>query len=213
MEFPGNTNKEKEAAAKPVAKKAKSKPKTVERVVTTEVIVKKQSLGRRFKEVFFGGDSRTAVHYIGTEVLLPALRDMIVNATTKGVERVIYGDVAPRRPSGPNTRVNYQTPISRQGHRSPYDRPPHPAYSPARGVRHEISDLIFANSREAEVVLERMIDIIDNYDMVSIADMHELAGLPSSHVDHKWGWSDLRSSEVRQTRDGFIIEFPPLEQI
>lgn len=210
MDFPSNTNKEKEAKVKAHSKK----DKVIEKVVTGEVVIRKKSLGTKFKEVFIGGESKAAIRYIGTEVLLPALRNMIVDATTKGIERVIYGEAAPRRPVGPNTRVSYNTPVSRQGHRSPYDRPPHPAYSPAsRGTRFEVSDLIFATSGEANAVLERMIDIVDKYDLVSVADMHELAGVPSSHIHHKWGWSDLRYATVQQTRDGFIIEFPELEPI
>ncbi len=35
------------------------------------------------------------------------------------------------------------------------------------------------------MVLERMNDIIDTYEVVSVADLHDLVGRPKSYVDEK----------------------------
>lgn len=59
------------------------------------------------------------------------------------------------------------------------------------------------------MVLERLNDIIDRYEVASVADLHELVGLPTTHVDNKWGWENVRYAEVRQIREGFLLDLPP----
>jgi len=62
-------------------------------------------------------------------------------------------------------------------------------------------------------VVERLIDILDKYEVVSLADLYDLLGLPTSPIDNKWGWTVLKQVEIRQTREGYLIELPPLEEI
>ncbi len=54
---------------------------------------------------------------------------------------------------------------------------------------------------------------IEQYEVVSVSDLNELLGLPSSHVDNKWGWTNLSTIDTKQVREGFRISFPPLEEI
>ena len=58
-----------------------------------------------------------------------------------------------------------------------------------------------------------MNDIIDTYEVVTVADLNELVGFPTNHVDNKWGWSYLADVQVRQIREGYLIDFPPAEPI
>jgi len=63
------------------------------------------------------------------------------------------------------------------------------------------------------MVVERLTDVVDMYEVVSVADMYDLLGLPSTPIDNKWGWTHLPNIEVRQTRDGYKISMPPVEEI
>lgn len=203
MDFPSNSAKSRFGDGK--------KPeKNVTKVVTMEVTTRKRPLGARFKDVFIGGESKAALRYVGYEVLLPALRNMIVDTTTKGIERVIYGDAAPRREYGSNTRIAYNSPVSRYGHRPGYSQSPLNRPTPSRSRNAEI-ELLFGSREEAERVLEMMAEIVDTWEFASVADLHELSGLPSVHTDQKWGWSNLTSASVRQIREGFVIDFPPVQ--
>ena len=58
-----------------------------------------------------------------------------------------------------------------------------------------------------------MNDIIDTYEVVSVADLNELVGLPTSYMDNKWGWIYLGDVQVRQIREGFLIDLPSAEPI
>jgi hypothetical protein len=73
--------------------------------------------------------------------------------------------------------------------------------------------VIVGTREEAELVIERLIDVLDKYDVVSLAALYELLGLETSYIDNKWGWTNLSSAQVRQIRQGYLLELPPLEEI
>jgi hypothetical protein len=90
--------------------------------------------------------------------------------------------------------------------------PDQPPYAPPRR-RQDVGEIILISRDEAELVIERLTDIIDKYEVASVADLHDLVGLPTTYVDNKWGWSVLNSVGVRQIREGFLIDLPPVEPI
>lgn len=206
QDYHGNSKKKKAAIGK------EEKPKVLARVTSDDVVVQKKSLGRKAKDLFIEADFKGVIHYVAVDVLLPAARNMIVDASTKGIERMMYGESVRRGRSihsgGP--RITYNNPVSR-GFGEPrfaprVDRNP-------RGQRKTADDYIISSREEAELVLERMNDIIDNYDVVSVADLCELVGLPASHTDNKWGWGYLGNVPIRQIREGYLIDLPPAEPI
>ena len=147
-EFPANSHKSKEKA------KPEKVEKNIEAVIKGEVIQKKKPFGAKFKEVFLGAELKTASRYIASDVLLPAVRNMIVEATSRGIERLIYGDSAPPRRSGyggGGTRVNYNRAGERFG-------PQQRAYLPGqsreiRPRRQDIADIVLMNREDAEIVV------------------------------------------------------------
>ena len=208
MDYQGNSNKEKEPKPK----------KEIEKVVTTEVVIKKKSIGSKFREVFIAADIRSVQQYLLYDVLIPAVRNTIVDATTKGIQRVMYGESAVRRRDfGPGPRVTtYNRPVDR-GFQSPIDARSYSGRTPPdrdpRPQRHDREDPVLSSREEAALVLERMNDIIDTYEAVSVADFHELLGLPSNHVDNKWGWIYLGDVQIQQIREGYLINLPSAEPI
>lgn len=205
--FPSNSDKQK-------SDKKDAPEKHVEKVVTGEVIQKKKPFSERFKGVFLGGELRQVSGYIVAEVLLPALRNLLVDATSKGVERMVYGESQVRRTSS-GSRAQYtsynNTPLSRGRGRGGYlpDQPRGGSY----GSRNTVLDPILENHEQAELVLERMLDIIEQFDAVSVADLNTLLGMPTTYIDNKWGWTDLRYATVRQIREGYLIDLPPTESL
>lgn len=201
------------------SKQDKPPEKKVERVVTGEVVVKQPSVSTRFKNIFFGGDFHTASEYVVSQVLLPALRNLIVESISRGTDRLIYGDSINRPPSRPSIgttgyapRVQYNNPVSRQGAGgSTYS--PKPPWQVSAPGRRAFEDVTFGAKEDAEAVIEAMITIVDQYDIVSVADLNELIGMPSAHTDHKWGWGNLASIQLNQTKDGWTVTFPPVEEI
>lgn len=204
-EFPGNSKT-------PRPQPAASEERKIEQVVTSSVEKRKRSLLKRFTEIFVGGDSKSVIQYVFSEVLVPQIKDMATEAASSGFERLIYGESRPHRRPGPGGRsagpTNYtrysvrgNNPLGRAG---AADDRRQPVQSQSRGV----DDLLFASRPEAELVLDRMYDLLKDYESASVADLFSLVGLSSSYTDQKWGWTDLHGSQIRRTRDGYILEFP-----
>jgi hypothetical protein len=206
MDFPSNSHYEKKGKKKPVAEK-----EPVEKVVEGPVIVRKKPLGRRFKELIFGEDFRGATRYIAADVLLPAVRNMVVDATTKGIERMVYGDNAPRTRSGSGrSKTTYNSPISRSRSVMIPDQPPfHSRHE--RGL--EVRDIILSSRLEAERVVEELMDMVEEYQYATVADFYSLLGHPTTFVDNQWGWSALHYIEIRQIREGWLLDMPSPEPI
>lgn len=219
-EYQGNSKKSKE--------KDPDVPidKGLDRVVVGEVIIKKRSVGRRFKDIFVEADMRTVIRYVTTDILIPAAKNVAVDSVKGGIDRLIYGDAAVRRRSiiGSGPRTQYHNPMAGRPY-SPSDSilgriappvSPEPRQQTRRyadNMRYPDDIIVLPSRDEAELVLERLEDALDKYQMVSLADFKRLIGHPQTHVDYKWGWTFLGGSTISQVRDGWILELPPAEPI
>jgi hypothetical protein len=210
MDYQGNSRKSKDEA---LADKIPAKQ--LEKVVTSEVVQKPKSLGSKFKTVFLGGDLKEATRYVIAEVLFPALRNTIVEIMNKGTERIVYGESS-RRMRAPVNRpyIQYNNPMANRYPPDPRDR----AYLPDQPRRsrigsRDLENIIVGTRSDAENVVERLIDIVDQYQVASVGDLYALLGLNSSHVDEKYGWTLLNNVQVRQVREGYLIDLPLPEEI
>jgi hypothetical protein len=188
----------------------------VEKVVSSEVIVQKKPLGRKFKEMLIEADFRSVGRYIVSDLIFPAIKDTIVNVTTKGVERAVYGESAIRRRNvmmgGRTSYTSYSSGVNREYPRDPR-LAPSSRHTMPRASRPARDDYIISSREEADLILEKMNDVIEQYDFVSVAVFNELMGLPSSYVDEKWGWVYLGDARIREIREGYLIDLPPADTI
>lgn len=201
----------------PNSKRTRQEPKKVERVTSADAVRRKKPLGRQFRETFFGGDARTASQYVFLNVLIPSAKEMIVEVGQSMIERIVYGEhrTARRRggpPSGAMGHVNYRGISS--GSR-PDDRPPMPrSVSRQSRARHNFDEIVLSSRPDAEEVLDRMFDLLSQYEQASVADLYELVGLEVTHTDHKWGWTDLHGAHVERLRSGgYLLDLPDPEPL
>jgi hypothetical protein len=174
-------------------------------------------LGRKFKDLFIGADFNSVFNYVLVDVMIPAAKNMIVDGVYQGIQRTMYGESAVRKRYsgiGPRSITTYNAPVNRgySGSSAPLRNAPPPTPGP-RSLRTMNEDYIVSTREEGDLVLERMNDILEVYEIVSVADLNELVGYPTTHIDNKFGWTDLRGSAVRQVRDGFLIDLPQVEPI
>lgn len=209
-EFPGNSKHPRTPESEP------DREKKIESVVTNPVESRKKPLFRRVMGIFIGGDSKSVVNYVLMDVLVPQAKEMLADATSQGIERMIYGESRPghrrgysARPGGGPTRYNQyavrgNNPLGRAG---ADDRRPM-----AEPRTQDVDDLLFATQPEAELTLDRMYDLLNDYDTVSIADLNSLLGRSSSFTDQKWGWTNLKGSRIYKNlgsrNRGYILELP-----
>ena len=178
-----------------------SERKKVEPVVKGTV-KKKKNNARVLANTFISEDIQKVKSYVLMDVLIPAVKKAISDIVTNGIEMILYGETRDRRNSSSAHTVSYRSYYEDRDRRD--DR-----RSESRiRAGYSYDDLVFDNRMEAEDVLNRMEEIIDQYKIVSVADMYDLANVSCCHTDYNYGWSDIRSAEVISVRDGYIIKMP-----
>lgn len=208
-EFPSNRHKER-------AKNEKPEEKQVQKVIQTEVVRRKQPLGKRLAQTFVGGDARSVWGYVAFDVLIPAAKDMFADAVSQGVERMIFGEVRStsrrtgRRPNDPYISYNrYSGGMRRQ---EP-DRGSRQTISRRARASHDFDEIILSTRVEADEVIDRLFDLIAKYESATVADLYDLVGISGSYTDDKWGWLDLRGGGVTRVRNGYLLDLPKPEPL
>lgn len=163
---------------------------------------KRQSTGKRLKETFIHDDGKSVGEYILFDVLIPAAQNMIYDGVTEGLSRTLFGS---SRPSSNRIRPNNYTNYGSMG-RTSYS--PNRAMSQRSRREHDFDEIVIDSRDEAEEVLDRMRDLVDDYGVCTVADLYDLAGITAEFVDETWGWDDFRSATVRRTRAGYLLDLP-----
>lgn len=205
MDFPPNSQKA----------RVPDEPKKIERVTSAETVRRKRGLGRRLKETFIEGDSKTAMEYVTRNVVIPSVREMFAEAIHSGIDKLIHGEVMrPRRGSGGGRPTTDYHTMSGSG---PSRRAAQPQQMLSRSSRErqEFDEIIMPSRADAETVLEHMYELLARFDSVSVAEFYALTGVQSSHVDHRWGWTDLRGTKpVRYgNTKQHVLSLPKPEQL
>ena len=186
--------------------------KEITRVTTSEVKRKKKSLRKQFSETFVAGDAKSAIRYVVLDVMLPAAKDMIVEAGSQGIEKLIFGESRRRGssapPSGPTGYVSYNRFSGIMGNRPSVLNSSQRALSRQARARHDFDEIVLESRAEAEEVIDRLFDLVSRYESATVADLYELVGLASAHTDNKWGWVDIRGAGVSRTRGGYLLDLP-----
>lgn len=204
--YSSNSHKDREKAEK-------TKREPVEKVITGEVVQRKKPLSRKIAETFTGDDMHSVGHFILFDVILPAAKAMISDAASQGVERMLFGDSRRRngimggsKPGGGN-HTSYNRMYS-DGNVSVSRSMSHRARA-----SHDFDEIVLATRGEAEDVLDRLGDLVDNYDVATVSDLYDLVGITGNFTDDKWGWTDLRGSDVRRVREGYMLILPKTQPI
>ena len=53
-----------------------------------------------------------------------------------------------------------------------------------------------------------MIDLIDEYGVVSVKDLYSYAGKKTDYTKEKYGWYDLSNASVERVREGYLLKLP-----
>lgn len=195
-EYQPNSHK---AKAESESTELTTKGKKIQKVVNGTVKTKSNEK-RKLANIFISEDAANVKSYVFMDVLVPAIKKAIFDIVTDGIDMVLYGESRGHRNKSGN-KISY---------RSYYDgkRDERRDSGYRAGSRFDYDDLIFDSRGEAEAVREQMIDIIDTYGFVTVADMYDMAGLPSPYTSSKYGWTNIRTAETVRVRDGYVLKLP-----
>jgi hypothetical protein len=211
-EFPPNSQR----PIRPIPSKAE--PKKVEQVVTGEVIRRKKPLSRRFAEIFVGQNPRSAATFVAFDVLIPAAKDAFADAISQGFERIIFGEARSSsrraggyRPSNVPGHTSYNR-YSSSGPMRPQNEPRQELSRRAR-ASHDFGEIILPTRVEADEVIDHLCNIVEKYEVATVADLYDLIGIEGAYTDDNWGWTDLRDAGVQRIRNGYLLNLPRPEPI
>lgn len=179
------------------AEQAKSSEKKVDKVVSGNVKTRKKSEIHKFKDTIFAEDVNSVKSYLFMDVLVPAIKKAIFETVTNGVDMMLYGEVGGKKRSTYD-RVSYRD----------YSKSDRPSSSRST-TSFDLDEISFDNRGDAETVLDRMTDILEEYGVVSVADLYDMIGKTAPFTANRWGWSSIRTAETVRGRGGeYFLKLP-----
>ncbi len=189
--------------------RTETKKKKFESVVTGTVKKEEAPAEKSFFKTFVQEELPNIGRYIVKDLLIPTLLDVIEDS----VHVMLRGTSSKRRPYGSRS-VSYRERSLSGVYRS--DRTERRRERSVPKDIYEFEKVHFMTRDDAERVLSIMQESLDTYDVVSVSDFYDLAGLPVlSNTATLYGWTNLDNATIRRDRDGddFIICLPPVRPL
>ena len=191
-----NRNKQKEETIG----KAPVNEKRAEKVVHGKVKTKKNEM-RKLTNVFISEDASNVKNYIIMDVIVPAVKKALYDLVVGALDITLYGGRGNgKRPSADKVSYRDYNSISKSGDR---------LYEGTRTTSgYSYDDIVVETRGEAEAVLSRMDEIMEEYEIVRVADLYDLVGITGDYTDNKYGWTNIRNASIVRVRDGYKINMP-----
>lgn len=199
-EYQPNSHRSKELQATELPTERK-----VEKVVNGKAKTR-ENKNRRFADIFISEDAANVKSYIFMDVLVPAIKKAVSDIVTDGIDMILYGgtggsDGRSRRKSSDKISYRSYYDSRRDGHQ---DGP---------RSRFEYDDIVFETRGEAEAVRREMLEVIDRYGFVTVADMYDMADLTAPYTSNNYGWVNIRNAEPVRVKGGYVLKLPKASPI
>jgi hypothetical protein len=175
--------------------------KRVEKIVRGKVRTKKNEV-RRFTDVFLAEDISNVKEYIIFDILAPIIKRGFYDLIVSSLDITLFGGRGQngKRPTADKVSYRDYNSMSRRDDRGSSSRT-------TSGYSYD--DIILETRGEAEAVLSRLDEIMEEYQIVRVADLYDLVGITGEHTDNKYGWTNIRNAEIERLRDGgYRIKMP-----
>lgn len=187
-----NSHKFKEAQLQAATQQEEKK---IEKVIDGTARVRKKSGIRKAMDNFISDDVPNIRTYVIKDVIVPTIKKII----SETVDMVLFGKS--RKSNTIAGRVSYNR---------FFEEPRRQAASSVQTAHgYNYNEVIVESRGEAELVLSQMNDIIETYDMASVADLYDLVGITGEYTDNRYGWTNVSNAEIVRLRDGgYLIQMP-----
>ena len=181
--------------------KHQDQKKQVVKVVKGKAKTKKKSELSRIASNIISEEAKSIKEYAIYDVVIPVVKDTITQLIKGSIDMLFYGEVrsssSSRRTSSNASRVSYRDYYDDRNIRRDLTR---------TSTRYSYDDITFEYRQDAEEVLNRMDEIVEQYGVVTVADLFDLAGITGNgYTDQNYGWTSTRSASVERNRQGEFI--------
>lgn len=198
--YPGNSHKSKD-----VKRTEPTDEKKIQKRVSKPAKTKKKGELRKIAEEFIVDDVKNIKTYVITDVLIPTIKDTIWDILTNTLDMFLFNGTKDHRKRGKSSpKISY---------RDYYDSKNDRGRNYEIRDRFDYDDLEFDSRGEADAVLTGMLETIDQYGVVSVADMYDMADVTAPYTGNRYGWTSLRNAEVVRVRNAYIIKLPKAKPI
>lgn len=176
----------------------------VKKVINGGAVSRKQPAISKVADTFLADDLSNVKTYLIYDVLVPKIKDTIVDMFVDGIKMIFYGTVGGGKNSS-NERTSY-TSYYKYGNSS--SSRSSRTLSSREETPDDYREIILETRTDAEEVLDTLDELISSYKYATVADLYTCVGITGDFTDNKFGWSDLKSARVRPTRGGYLLVLP-----
>lgn len=205
--IPGNSHKERED------NKAEAEPREkIEKIIEGKVVTRKAPWWKRAVRSMIADDATSIGDFLWTDILVPTIKNAIRDVVVGGTDRTLYGAGRSRR-GGPGLGLGGNITSLRTRYDAVASGEPRRMMSREAQARHDFDEVVLNDRDEAVEVVEALIARVERYGAASVADLYDLVGVTGSYADRRYGWTDLRTADIRQIREGFLLDLPRPEPL
>lgn len=206
----GNTHSARQAAER--AKPPVDEREKVEKIITGKVVQRKPNIAKRLARSMVADDVSNVGDFVLTDVVGPALRNLVFDIISQGTHRVLYGPNARTRRGYGTGIPNYGGPVSNLKtayHKAREENGPSgPQMSRQEQATHDFTGIFLESHADIQEVIDQLQARVERYGFASVADLYGYLGVTGSFADQKHGWSDLSTAAPLHTRHGFTFDLP-----
>jgi len=189
----------------------------------------KKPMSRKFADIFISDQADTVGSFIIEEVIIPGVKDALLDILHGSIDRVFggtaYGGYNSKRRKDTYEEASWRKYHDRSKGRGRYDYDDDEDefdddYRPRRR-RRSYEETTFSLNTNDKIkrnrVMERLTDIMREQKFLSIYDVKVTLGFAAREIDpndQDWGWDDIRDMRCfRDYRGKYILELPRPDDI
>lgn len=189
------------------AEKAELEARIPKKVIEGQTKTRHKGLGRRFMDIFSMTSTAEVKDYLIKEVIIPMVKDGLYDIFDSAIRMKFFGERGgrPKKGSTLGSRTNYGDYFIS----SKPDKPKPKVRQETDGNVFDYEDVAFNDKGDASLALDSMLESLDRYGSVTVAEFYSAIGKTPSPIDYKYGWKDLNSAKISgDSRHGYWISFP-----
>jgi hypothetical protein len=172
------------------------------------VVQAPRPMTRRFLDFVFAESPKVLVKRVVENTLVPRAKAGVEEALQSFIHGMFWGQGSAPMSSvvkGTVLRgggVNYQS-ISSQPSALTMAREANTSRSTGN-----YEDLVCPTQEIAERLLTQLYEVFNQYRVVAVGDLYEMASIPVSPSDNAYGWLSLDGARITKERDGYVLALP-----
>lgn len=165
---------------------------------------KKKSIRERLTDSFLATNGEDIKERVIFDWVIPGIKNILEDI----VHMLLFGDGVVRN----SDRSRGERRLLRKEYNKYYDDDRKKSESSFES-KSKNPELTYSSRAEAQNVLNKMLDILDEYNRVTVKDLYSISKMPTDFAMSNWGWRDLTGSKPIPYGDRWLLKLPKSEEL